>query len=434
LFLASATLTSARKFAATLLSLKKETEIVHIEDSTKQEIDLIPVSDVSERLSNPPSDGLLRIVLLLNGDNEVAALLPFMGSEKHMGSDVNVIYFSQIKFHSRMLKRDLKRATKRVHTIYDADLTPKQRREMERQLNDPAQHGITVLATNALELGVDIEGLDVCFIDQIPPSRTDLLQRIGRVGRRANRPGLALLGLSAKPHDQHILEDPIAAFRLDLSRALPIPLHLDMLRWRHALAAFKEWINYLNRDDDKWTRFNTALESHFSFSRAPRYKDLKKQFEDSYGTLVDMGDKSWVHKGFRATASQGKIPLREGDLEVARIEDIAIFRDAHPEAVYLCHDSRQYRVVDYEGDWKVARWEHPESDAVLGKWLRSIEAVQVKRERKAVITRGSWEECFSQYEIKHLKDRDGSPEKGCLEFGVWDYVRKWQGYTEINLA
>ena len=40
----------------------------------------------------------------------------------------------------------------------------------------------------------------------------------------------------------------------------------------------------------------------------------------------------------------------------------------------------------YEGDWKIARWEHPESDAILGKWLRSIKAVQVEREPEPVTT------------------------------------------------
>ena len=43
-FLASATLSSARKFAATLLSLEDETAIAHIEDSTQQEITLIPTA------------------------------------------------------------------------------------------------------------------------------------------------------------------------------------------------------------------------------------------------------------------------------------------------------------------------------------------------------------------------------------------------------
>jgi DEAD/DEAH box helicase domain-containing protein len=51
LFLASATLSSARKFAATLLSLEQETDIVHIEDSTKQKIDLVPTADAAKHLT-----------------------------------------------------------------------------------------------------------------------------------------------------------------------------------------------------------------------------------------------------------------------------------------------------------------------------------------------------------------------------------------------
>jgi DEAD/DEAH box helicase domain-containing protein len=272
LFLASATLSSARKFAATLLSLEHEADIVHVEDSTKQKIDVVSTADAAKHLSKPPSDGLLRMVLLLNGQDESAALVPFMGDDKQMGTEVNAIYFSQSKYLSKRLKMDLEaNRRKRTYVIYDADLPPKQRRDMERRLNASAVRGTTVLATSALELGVDIEGLDVCFIDQIPPSRADLLQRIGRVGRREKRPGLVLLGLSAEPHDQHILEDPCAAFRLDRSRALPIPLHLDMLRWRHALAAFREWTGDLKYRAIEWSDFNKALEQHFAFGCAPNW-------------------------------------------------------------------------------------------------------------------------------------------------------------------
>jgi hypothetical protein len=32
-----------------------------------------------------------------------------------------------------------------------------------------------------------------------------------------------------------------------------------------------------------------------------------------------------------------------------------------------------------------------------------------------------------------MKDDQGHPGKGHLEFGVWDYLRRWQGYTEIDL-
>jgi superfamily II DNA/RNA helicase len=429
LFLASATLSSAKKFAETMLSVD-DNEIIHIEDSTKQQLDVIPTSDVPRTLATPPANGLLRIVLLLNDQAADVSLLTFMGNEKELGTDVNCIYFSQSKFTSKKLKMSLKATCKkRCHVIYDADLSPRDRREMERRLNDPAVKGTTVLATNALELGVDIEGLDVCFMDQIPPRRVDMLQRIGRVGRRQDRPGLVLLRVAAEPHDQSILEDPLAAFRLDQSRPMPIPLHLEMMKWRHMLAALKEWMPPTDYGVT-WDDFNRALQRQFAES--PMYQDLRNRFEKRYGALVDMTG-NWVHKGFRASASQGRIPLREGDREVARIEDTSIFRDAHPEAVFLSHELKCYRVVGYDGNWQKAIWEHPESDTLLCKWLRAVNAVRVQRERRSITTRGSWEEGFTPYEVRPLTRFSDRPQKGQFEFGIWNYSRKWQGYTEIDL-
>ena len=131
LFLASATLSSAKKFAETMLSVDAD-DIIHIEDSTKQQLSLIPTADVPKALATPPADGLLRIVLLLNDQASDISLLPFMGNEKELGVDVNVIYFSQSKFTSKKLKMSLEATCKkRCHVIYDADLSPKDRREME---------------------------------------------------------------------------------------------------------------------------------------------------------------------------------------------------------------------------------------------------------------------------------------------------------------
>ena len=383
-------------------------------------------------LSEPPGDGLLRIVLLLNDEHRNVALLPFMGDDDAVGTETNAIYFSQSKYLSKRLKMELERKqSRRSYLVYDADLPPVQRREMERRLNDPSARGNTVLATSALELGVDIEGLDVCFIEQIPPSRADLLQRIGRVGARVGRPGLVFLRLSAEPQDQQILEDPCAAMRLDLSEPLPIPLQLDMLRWRHVLAVFSEWEWDMRRGAVRLPSLRGCLARHFGESRSR--DEVQRLFEERYGSLVDLQDTFWAHQGFRASAGGHKIPLKDGEREVARIDDISLFRDAHPEAVYLAHDLSRYRVIDYHGEWKAARPGPHDGDAAVGTWLRSIKAVQVQRELAFVTTRGSWDEWFHPQETRHFTDESGCPRKGDLELGIWDYVRMWQGYTEINL-
>lgn len=434
LFLASATLSSAEQFAKTLLSLEDSENLKHIEDSTKQDISLISVSNVVEEFRHPPTNGLLRIVLLLNCSEGIADLPKFMSSKNGLGDRVNAIYFSQSKYRSKRLKLNLIAKNKnRDAIIYDADLPPKKRREIEKLLNNNKEKGITLIGTSALELGVDIEGLDVCIIQEIPPSRADMLQRIGRVGRRVDSPGLVIMCLSSEPRDQSILDGPQEAFKLDLTKTIPIPVHLEMVKWRHMIAAFYEWMNELRKNDARWIDFNNAMKKYFD--EAPKYAELKARFEDRYGSLVDTSERAWVHKGFRASASEGKIVLREKGKEVARIDDIAIFRDAHPEAVYLGHNLKRYRVVGYKGNWKIAEREHPDNNMVFGKWLKSINAVEVAQEKRNIITRGLWDDEFDLYKastnsLEHLN----LPKKGVLEFGIWTYSRWFRGYKEIDLS
>jgi len=415
LFLASATLSSAENFGRSLLSLEKTESIKHIEDSTKQKISLIPTSKVPDELSRPRNDGLLRMVLLLDCEDERADMARFMSAKKGLGERINAIYFSQSKYLSKRLKLKLSKENKsRESIVYDADLPPKRRREIEKLFNNNQGKGITLIGTSALELGVDIEGLDVCIIQDTPPGRADMLQRMGRVGRRVDSPGLVIMCLSAKPRDRSILDDPESAFKLDLTRTIPIPVHLEMVKWRHMIAAFYEWTNDLKKSKFSWTDFNNAMKQNFD--EAPMHQEIKERFEDRYGSLVDTSGRFWVFKGFRASASEGKIVLREKGKEVARIEDISIFRDAHPEAVYLGHDLKRYRVKNYSGTWKIAEWEHPDSDVILGKWLKSISTVEVALEKKNVVTRGMWDETFELFKansssLEHLK----MPKKGALD-------------------
>ena len=67
----------------------------------------------------------------------------------------------------------------------------------------------------------------------------------------------------------------------------------------------------------------------------------------------------------------------EGNREIARIEDVDVFRDAHPEAIFLGHDLNRYRVVDYVGRWSGDAGDQPGTESILGKWLPSLQKVIV---------------------------------------------------------
>lgn len=93
---------------------------------------------------------------------------------------------------------------------YRGGYLPDRRREIEKALRDGQAR--VVASTNALELGVDIGGMDAVVLAGYPGTRAASWQRIGRAGRRG-RPSLAVLVLSSSPLDQFVGARP--GFLLD---------------------------------------------------------------------------------------------------------------------------------------------------------------------------------------------------------------------------
>jgi hypothetical protein len=130
-------------------------------------------------------------------------------------------------------------------------------------------------------------------------------------------------------------------------------------------AAFAEWLYRLGKKKASWDKFNDALKRYFGW--APTYKELKQRVQDVLGDVVDLDDGAWYYRGFRASASQGKISLvlqSDPTKVVAVIEDFAIFRDAHPEGVYLGHRGVSYRIKRYVGNWDVGTWRSREGPSL----------------------------------------------------------------------
>jgi ATP-dependent helicase YprA (DUF1998 family) len=183
-------LSAAPEFAANLLSLKAA-DVTHIRDSTKQQVDLVDAQNLPALLDKEPQeDRLSRFVLLLDDKANSVCVEWFLCQKDTLGKVVNAIYFSQSKYQSKTLAMVLDTVQNgRQVMVYNADLPPEVRRAIEKQLNDKATRAVTVLGTSALELGLDIEGLDVCLVDDTPPRRVgrNHLVRIG-LGRDRARP------------------------------------------------------------------------------------------------------------------------------------------------------------------------------------------------------------------------------------------------------
>ncbi|MEO1064233.1 MAG: DEAD/DEAH box helicase [Actinomycetota bacterium] len=89
--------------------------------------------------------------------------------------------------------------------VYRAGLLPEERRIIEEELASGQLGGI--VATSALELGIDVGGLDAVVLDGFPGTVSSFRQRIGRVGR-TGRPALAVLVAGSDQLDRWMLRHP----------------------------------------------------------------------------------------------------------------------------------------------------------------------------------------------------------------------------------
>lgn len=92
---------------------------------------------------------------------------------------------------------------------YRAGYLATDRRVIERGLNDGSVRGVA--ATNALELGVDIAGLDTVVLCGYPGRRAAFWQQAGRAGRRGG-PAEVVLIARPNPVDAYLLDHPEVLF------------------------------------------------------------------------------------------------------------------------------------------------------------------------------------------------------------------------------
>jgi DEAD/DEAH box helicase domain-containing protein len=119
---------------------------------------------------------------------------------------------------------------------YRGGYLPLERREIERDLRDGRLRG--VVATNALELGIDIGSLDVAVLAGYPGTIASTWQRAGRAGRRKGA-SAAMLVASSAPLDQFMVQNPDYFFSRSPEHGLINPDNLQILLSHLKCAAFE---------------------------------------------------------------------------------------------------------------------------------------------------------------------------------------------------
>ncbi len=119
---------------------------------------------------------------------------------------------------------------------YRGGYLPRERREIEKRLRSGDTRA--VVATNALELGIDVGSLDAVIMAGYPGTIASTWQRAGRAGRR-NAGSLAIMVASSAPIDQYVVEHPEYLFDRSPEHAHVNPDNLEILLSHLKCATFE---------------------------------------------------------------------------------------------------------------------------------------------------------------------------------------------------
>jgi DEAD/DEAH box helicase domain-containing protein len=228
---------------------------------------------------------------------------------------------------------------------YRGGYLPNERREIEKGLRDGSVHG--VVATNALELGVDIGALGSAILAGYPGTIASTWQQFGRAGRRADV-SVGLLVASGAPLDQYIITHPRYVLESPIEHALIDPNNLVIL------------VNHL-----RCAAYELPFTRGEPFGMFEDAEELLRLLAEDGKVYLSGDTYTWIDDSYPAA----DISLRTSTQDVVIIQDHSndftevigeVDRKTAPITVYrgavYMHESRQYLIdaLDWEQGLAIA--------------------------------------------------------------------------------
>jgi DEAD/DEAH box helicase domain-containing protein len=303
-------------------------------------------------------------------------------AERLIGGGVQTIAFARSRTAVEVLTTYLRETFApppgHPHTIrgYRGGYLPNERKEIERGLRDGRVRG--VVATNALELGIDIGGLDAAISIGYPGTIASTWQQMGRAGRRAST-SLSALICSSAPIDQFLAGHPEYLFETSPEHGLVNPDNLHVL------------LNHLRASSFE---LPVPATERFGVEETPALLDLLE--EDGYLRRAEDDRYYWSHENFPASS----FSLRSGAPENVVIVDTSGDRHrvlgevdlfaapllVHEKAIYI-HEGVQFHVDRLDWDERKAYVTRTDvdyyTDADLGITLKVLEVFEEADQRPA---------------------------------------------------
>lgn len=278
---------------------------------------------------------------------------------------------------------------------YRGGYLPTERRATEKQLRGGAID--CVVATSALELGVDIGSLDVCILNGYPGTIAGTWQRLGRAGRR-DRPALGVMVATSEPLDQYVARNPEFFFGASPEAARIAPDQLLILLDHVRCAAFELPFN----DGESFGSENLV--------------EVLEVLEEE-GVVHHEGERwHWCDDSYPANAvslrsvAEGNFVVIDttggGKTVIAEVDYASAPMTLYVGAIYMIQaDAFQVESLDWEG-------------------------------RKAFVTRTRadyYTDAIDYTKLKILEDFDAAPEKDAKSaHGEVHLVRRIAGYKKIR--
>ncbi|MFQ5515320.1 MAG: DEAD/DEAH box helicase [Myxococcota bacterium] len=217
-------------------------------------------------------------------------------------------------------------------SAYRSGFLPEERREIESRLFSGQLSG--VVTTSALELGIDVGGLDVCLLVGYPGSLLTTRQRAGRVGR--GREGLVILVPHEDALDRYILHHPRVLIEGPCEEAVLDPDNREIVRAHLPCAAAERPLSW----HERWLETPSVRRA---VEEALRAGELLES--TASGELYAAAHRPWAQVSLRSIGQPFTIrrAVSRRRRTLGTVGAGRVFAECHQGAIYL-HRGRAYRV------------------------------------------------------------------------------------------
>ena len=249
---------------------------------------------------------------------------------------------------------------------YRAGYTPEDRRYLEKALDEGELLGVA--ATNALELGIDVGGLDAVVAAGFPGTIASFRQQAGRAGRRGQGALVVLVGAD-DPMDTYLIHHPSDLLDREVENTVFDPHNPYVLADHLVCAAAERALSDAEIADWHGEAVAEHLISRGVLRRRPHgvFADLQAA-EQIHGQVSIRG----------GAAGQVAIVESESGRMLGTVDEARAVSDVHPGAVYV-HQGETYLVDELDLSAGVA-WLHRASPEYSTRVKRDTD-IQILRTR-----------------------------------------------------